>query len=68
MKQNEKTEVHEFDIDNMPTTTEFQELHQEGNRLIGVTKLGVRFSQGIKPGKLLTKEGGKYRLIDRDVE
>lgn len=65
--ENNEPEVIEFDIDKMPTTKNLQELHQEGNFLVGLTDLGIRFRQRIPQGKLLTKEGGEFKLIDRVV-
>ena len=57
-----------FDIDAMPVTKNLQELHQEGNYLIGLTDLGVRFRQRIPADKILTKEGGEFRLKTRVVK
>lgn len=71
MKQENNTDQKEeytFDIDKMPTTNKLQQLHQEGNFLVGLTNLGVRFRQRIPSGKLLTREGGEYKLIDRVVK
>lgn len=58
---------YEFDIDAMPLTNHIVDLHQEGNWLVGLTANGIKFRQHIPQGKILTKEGEKYRLLDRVV-
>ncbi len=71
MKQENNTDQKEeytFDIDKMPTTNKLQQLRQAGNFLVGLTDLGVRFRQHIPAGKLLIKEGGEFKLIDRVVK
>lgn len=69
MEDTPREEVAEytFDIDKMPVTTELSQVHQEGNFLVAVTRTGVKFRQRIPQGKILTKEDGKYRLVDMTV-
>ena len=57
----------EFNIDDMELTNRINDVHQEGNWLIGVTDMGIRFRQRIKQGKRLNKVGGKFVLEDVDV-
>lgn len=63
----EKQAEYTFDIDQMQTTTELSEVHQEGNFLVAVSRTGVKFRQRIPQGKILVKEEGKYRLVDMTV-
>lgn len=59
----EKPEVQEVDTDLFPITNKLKGLHQEGNYLVGVTELGVRFKQHIPADKILTQdEKGNYKL------
>lgn len=58
---------HEFDVDTMVLTNKIVDAHQEGNWLIGVTDLGVRFRQHIKQGKRLNKKGGRFVLEDVEI-
>jgi hypothetical protein len=56
-------EVQEVDTDAFPMTNKLKNLHQEGNYLVGVTELGVRFKQHIPVDKILTQdEKGNYKL------
>lgn len=65
--ENNEPEEQTFDIDAMPVTNQLQDLHQEGNFLVGLTDLGVRFRQRIPADKILTKEGGEFKLKTREV-
>jgi len=56
---------HTTDLDALPVTKKLIEVHQEGNYLVGLTELGVRFRQRIPVNKILTKEGDDFRLKDR---
>ncbi len=56
---------HTTDLDALPVTKKLIEVHQEGNYLVGLTELGVRFRQRIPVNKILTKEGEDFRLKDR---
>ncbi len=58
---------HTTDLDALPVTKKLIEVHQEGNYLVGLTELGVRFRQRIPVNKILTKEGEDFRLKDRVV-
>lgn len=59
----ESTNIHQFDMDNVNTTIRLSSLRQEGNYLVGVTELGVRFKQHIPVDKILTQdEKGNYKL------
>ena len=57
----------EFNIDDMELTNRINDVHQEGNWLIGVTDMGIRFRQRIKQGKRLNKVGGKFVLEDVEI-
>jgi len=58
---------YQFDISNLPTTNKIVEAHQEGNWLIGVTDLGIRFRHHIPQGKRLNKKGDSFVLEDMVV-
>lgn len=67
MEEEVKTPEYEYDLSSMPTTSKIVEAHQEGNWLIGVTDLGVRFRHHIPQGKRLNKKGDNFVLEDMVV-
>lgn len=56
---------HTTNLDALPVTKNLIDVHQEGNYLVAMTELGVRFRQRIPVNKILTKEGDNFRLKDR---
>jgi hypothetical protein len=62
--ENETPAGQTFDIEKMDLSNKLQELHQEGNYLVGVTDKGIRFRQHIPQGKILDMKGGKYIFKD----
>ena len=59
--------LHELNLDSLAADGRLQMVHQEGNFLVGTTDKGVRFRQRIKPGKMLTKVDGKFKIVDMPV-
>ena len=57
--------VDTFDLNAIELTNNLVDVHQEGNFIVCKTDKGVVFRQSIPAGKLLTKEGDSYALIDR---
>lgn len=55
---------YEFDFNSMPVTKNLNSLHQEGNFLVGVTEMGIKFKQRIPTDKMLSKnQSGDWVLI-----
>lgn len=51
----EQKPEYEYNIDEMPITTNIVEARQEGNYMIAVTESGVRFKHRIPVNKMLNK-------------
>jgi hypothetical protein len=61
--QEEKEEVgFDIDLDQVPKASSIQDMHQEGNYLVGTTNTGTKFRQHIPQGKILNKVDGQYIL------
>jgi hypothetical protein len=56
-----------INLDTIPTTKDIRDIHQEGNYLVGVTELGVKFRHRIPADKILMKQGDAFVLTDRVV-
>lgn len=56
---------YEYNIDEMPITTNIVEARQEGNYMIAVTENGIRFKHRLPPHKMLNKnKKGEWILQD----
>ena len=57
-------EISTFDIANIPIASCLVSAHQEGNYLVGVTELGVKFRQHIPIDKMIDQnEKGEWVLV-----
>lgn len=56
--------VAEVNLSQLQADGKLAQVHQEGNYLVGITDKGVRFRQGIQPGKMLVKEGDQFKIVD----
>ena len=55
---------YQFNIDEMPITSNLLSVHQDGNYLVGVTEYGVKFKQRIPSDKMLSKnDKGEWILV-----
>ena len=55
---------YQFNIDEMAVTSKLLQAHQEGNYLVGVTDMGIKFKQRIPVDKMLSKnEKGEWCLV-----
>ena len=68
MTKDEVQPDYTFDIDDVPTTTEITDMHQEGNWLIGVTATGTKFRHHIPVDKMLVKKDGKWGLETVNIQ
>jgi hypothetical protein len=55
-----------FDMSQMEKS-EIQDLHQEGNYLVGTTNMGLEFRQHIPANKILNKKDGHWVLEDMQL-
>lgn len=65
--QEQQKPEYEFDINAMQLTNKLNDVHQEGNFLVGVTETGVRFRQRIKPGQILKQINGELKLVPLEI-
>lgn len=66
--ENKEEPEYQFDLSTMQLASKLNEVHQEGNFLVGTTEFGVKFRHRLPAGKMIDKnENGDWILKDLRV-
>jgi hypothetical protein len=67
MNEEEVQPLATFDLDSIALEDKLDQVHQEGNYLVGVTPNGVRFRHRLKPDQMLAEVDGKMKIVKMRV-